>query len=163
LCLNWGSEVFAVDASGVRLVERRVASAEEDAALTQAAKLTVKGLAKRGLKAKIVSQPLNRRTIDLIPEPAWADPPKAMIGELLAPEAAKATVVSVGAEPTGVPGGVVYIGGGPPTFLGLLEDQVERRQHGEVPRPEPEPGWTLAVKEFDPHLERVHESQLALG
>jgi trehalose/maltose hydrolase-like predicted phosphorylase len=255
LCLNRGSEVFAVDASGVRLVGRRVASAEEDAALTEAAELTVERLAKRGLKAKIVSQRLNRRKIDLIPEPAWADPPKAMIGELLAAvearladhdltdlrevvelaeaaahtaglaeprvtsdakhieigltdksdsghwifaqlwsrgipagavlvagdefgrlgglpgsdslmlvlEAARATVVSVGAEPEGVPGGIVYIGGGPSTFLSLLEDQVERRRHGEVPRLEPEPGWVLAVQGFDPRLERVHESQLALG
>jgi trehalose/maltose hydrolase-like predicted phosphorylase len=255
LCLNRGSEVFAVDASGVRLVDRRVASAEEDAALTDAAKLTVKGLARRGLKAKIVSQRLNRRKIDLIPEPAWAHPLKAMSGELpapvearladhdfgavrevvelaeaaahtaglaeprvtsdgkhieigltdrsdsghwifaqlwsrgipagavliagdefgqlgglpgsdallLVPEAAKATVVSVGADPAGVPGGVVYIGGGPSAFLGLLEDQVERRQRGELPQFEPEPGWSLAVQEFDPQLERVHESQLALG
>jgi hypothetical protein len=255
LCLNRGSEVFAVDPSGVRLVDRRVASAQEDAALTAAAQLTVARLAERGLKAKIVSQRLNRRKIDLIPEPAWADPPKARIGELLAavearladhdftalrevvelaeaaartaglaeprvtsdakhieigltdkadsghwifaqlwrrgipagsvlvagdefgqlgglpgsdslmlvPEAAKATVVSVGAEPTGVPDGVIYIGGGPPAFLGLLEDQVERRRRGEVPQLEPERGWSLAVQAFDPHLERVHESQLTLA
>jgi trehalose/maltose hydrolase-like predicted phosphorylase len=255
LCLNRGSEVFAVDRSGVRLVDRRIASAQEDAALTAAAQLTVERLAERGLKAKIVSQRLNRRKIDLIPEPAWADPPKARIGELLAavearlaghdftalrevvelaeaaahtaglaeprvtsdakhieigltdksdsghwifaqlwrrgipagavvvagdefgplgglpgsdslmlvPEAAKATVVSVGAEPTGVPDGVIYIGGGPPAFLGLLEDQVERRRRGEVPRLEPERGWSLAVQAVDPHLERVHESQLTLA
>jgi trehalose/maltose hydrolase-like predicted phosphorylase len=255
LCLNRGSEVFAVDASGVRLVQRRVASAEENAALTAAAQLTVERLAKVGLKAEIVSQRLNRRKIDLIPEPAWADPPKARIGELLAavearlaehglaglrevvelaeeaareaglaeprvtsdakhveigltdksdsghwifsqlwrrgipagavlvagdefgqlgglpgsdslllvPEGAKATVVSVGVEPTGVPKGVILISDGPPAFLGLLEEQIERRRRGEVPRLEAEPGWALAVEGFDPHLERVYESQLALA
>ena len=208
-----------------------------------------------GLKAEIVSQRLNRRKIDLIPEPDWADPAKARIGELLAavearlaehgfadlrevvdlaveaareaglaeprvtsdakhveigltdksdsgrwifaqlwrrgigagsvlvagdefgrlgglpgsdslllvPEAARATIVSVGVEPTGVPEGVILIGGGPPLFLGLLEEQIERRRRGEVPGLEPEPGWALAVEGFDPHLERVHESQFALA
>ena len=36
------------------------------------------------MRAEIVSQRLNRRKIDLIPEPEWADPPKARISELLA-------------------------------------------------------------------------------
>ena len=38
---------------------------------------------RRGVRAEIVSQRLNRRKIDLIPEPEWADPPKARIAELL--------------------------------------------------------------------------------
>ena len=33
---------------------------------------------------KVVSERLNRRKVDLIPESEWADPPKARIGELLA-------------------------------------------------------------------------------
>ena len=36
------------------------------------------------MTAAVVSKRLNRRKIDLIPEPEWADPPKARIGELLA-------------------------------------------------------------------------------
>ena len=40
-------------------------------------------LARRGVHTVLVSQRLNRRKIDLIPEPEWADPPKARIGELL--------------------------------------------------------------------------------
>ena len=44
-----------------------------------------RGAARRPRRAaEIVSQRLNRRKIDLIPEPEWADPPKARIGELLA-------------------------------------------------------------------------------
>ena len=35
------------------------------------------------MAAEVVSKRLNRRKIDLIPEPAWAEPPKARIGELL--------------------------------------------------------------------------------
>jgi trehalose/maltose hydrolase-like predicted phosphorylase len=82
-CFNRGSEVFRVDETGPRLIERRLASAEEDAALTAAAEATVSALATGGLRAEIVSQRLNRRKIDLIPEPQWADPPKARIDELL--------------------------------------------------------------------------------
>ena len=83
LLVNRGSEVYRVAENGPVLVERRAATPEEDAALTAAAKLAVRRLAARGLEAKIVSERLNRRKIDLIPEPAWADPPKAHIAELL--------------------------------------------------------------------------------
>jgi hypothetical protein len=83
LCLNRGSEVFAGERAGPRLLHRGTATDEEDAALTAAAELTVQRLADQGLNTAIVSQRLNRRKIDLIPEPAWADPAKARIAELL--------------------------------------------------------------------------------
>jgi len=83
MLVNRGSEVFRVDPQGLVLVERRHASPQEDAALDAAAALTVERLAQQGLEARVVSQRLNRRKIDLIPEPAWADPPKARIDELL--------------------------------------------------------------------------------
>jgi len=83
LCLNRGSEVFAVGRDGPSLLWRRAATSEEDAALDRAAAATVAALARRGLVAEVVSERLNRRKIDLIPEPAWADPPKARIAELL--------------------------------------------------------------------------------
>ncbi len=83
LCLNRGSEVFSVGRDGPVPVHRRVATAEEDEALTAAADATVARLAERGMRAAIVSDRLNRRKIDLIPEPEWVDPPKARIDELL--------------------------------------------------------------------------------
>jgi trehalose/maltose hydrolase-like predicted phosphorylase len=83
-CVNRGSEVFRATEHGVELVFRRKASAAEDAALDAAAEETLAALATRGLRAEIVSQRLNRRKIDLIPEPEWLDPPKARIAELLA-------------------------------------------------------------------------------
>ena len=83
LALNRGSEVFRVDRQGPHLLHRRTASAEEDAALSRAAQLTVERLAASGLVARIVSERLNCRKIDLIPEPGWEDPPKARIDELL--------------------------------------------------------------------------------
>ena len=84
LLLNRGSEVFRVGAEGVELVARRSASEAQEVALDRAAALAVERLGARGLEARIVSQRLNRRKIDLIPTPDWADPPKARIDELLA-------------------------------------------------------------------------------
>lgn len=255
LLLNRGSEVFRVDDRGVHLVDRRTASPDEDAALTVAAERTVKQLGERGLRAEIVSRRLNRRKVDLIPEPEWADPPKARIAELLAavearlrraglsglpevvalateaaaeagladprvtsdakhveigltdksdsarwilrdlwsrgispglvliagdemgplgglpgsdslmlvPEAERATAVSVGVEPTGVPPGVIALGGGPDAFLDLLEDQLRRREGHEVPELDPDPSWVLVFEGFDAELERVREAQLTLA
>src|SRR5665213_2539491 len=76
ICCNRGSEVFVVTASGPELVHRRTASPEEDLALDRAAERTVERLRTRGLEANVVSQRINRRKIDLIPVPAWADPKK---------------------------------------------------------------------------------------
>jgi len=96
LCMNRGSEVFRADAEGLQLVDRREATPDEDAALDAAAEAAVAALAQRGLTTKIVSQRLNRRKIDLIPEPDWADPPKARIAELL--EAVKARLHQAGLD-----------------------------------------------------------------
>ena len=84
LGVNRGSELYRADAEGLHLVERREATAEEDAALDAAAQATVRELARRGIEAEIVSQRLNRRKVDLIPLAEWRDPPKARIAELLA-------------------------------------------------------------------------------
>jgi trehalose/maltose hydrolase-like predicted phosphorylase len=254
-CVNRGSEVYEADSEGLRLLLRRDASDEENAALDVAAAATVAELGRRGVDAAIVSQRLNRRKIDLIPLPEWEDPPKARIADLLAavearlrraglagvrdaveialdkarragvadprvtsdakhveigltdkadssrwvfdelwrsgvapslvliagdefgplggmlgsdsyllvPETARATVVSVGAEPTGTPAGVIALGGGPTSFRRILEDQLERRVRGDVPDVDDDPAWTLEVKGVDPRLERVHESLLALA
>jgi trehalose/maltose hydrolase-like predicted phosphorylase len=83
-CVNRGSEVYAANEDGLELVDARQATPEENAALDAAAAATVEQLARRGLHAEIVSQRLNRRKIDLIPEREWADPPKARIAELVA-------------------------------------------------------------------------------
>ncbi|MBD0349489.1 MAG: hypothetical protein ICV59_10085, partial [Thermoleophilia bacterium] len=255
ICVNRGSEVFVAGQHGVELVERRTATGEEDAALDAAARSTVAALAARGLQAEIVSQRLNRRKVDVIPEPDWVEPPKARIGDLLVavegrlraaglrglpevvqlaaaaarasgleeprvtsdakhveigltdkadaarwvfadlwrrgvspglvlvvgdefgslgglpgsdsllvvPEYEGAAVVSVGPEPTGAPPGVVHLGGGPEAFLALLEDQLARRERGDVPEIAEDADWTVAVDGLDPELERVHETLLTLA
>lgn len=82
---------------------------------------------------------------------------------LLVPKAGGAPVVSVGAEPTGVPAGVVHLGGGPEAFVAILEDQLERRRRGDVPDVAADPGWTFTADDVDPELERSHEALLVLA
>ena len=254
LCLNRGSEVFAVDAAGVRTVARRRASPAEEAALDRAADAAVAALADRGLECRIVSQRLNRRKIDIIPEPEWADPPKARIDELLVavtkrlltagfddladvvalassaahgaglerpcvtsdvkhveigltdksdsarwaadwlgqrgitgslvlvagdefgpvggatgsdammlvPELARASAVSVGVEPGGVPVGVRHLGGGPDRFAALLDAQLARRRARRVPWIDEDPAWVVQLPD-EPAMERAAEAIGALG
>ena len=254
-CVNRGSEVYRAGEHGLELLERRTATPQEEAALDRAAAATVAELGRRGVVAAVVSQRLNRRKIDLIPEPEWADPPKARISELLAavqdrlriaglnglgdaveiavatahdeglvdprvtsdakhieigltdkadaarwafaklacrgvgpglvlvagdefgplgglrgsdsflivPEGARATVISVGAEPSGSPADVHSLGGGPALFQRVLADQLERRQRWDVPELDGDPEWTLTVNGLDPQFERVHESHLTLA
>jgi trehalose/maltose hydrolase-like predicted phosphorylase len=256
LCLNRGSEVFRVGPDGPELVERREATPAEDEALTRAAERVVARLAERGLQAEIVAQRLNRRKVDLIPEPEWADPPKARISELLEavrerlraagisdvsevvdlaleasreaglvdakvtsdakhveigltdkadsaqwafdhlwqrgiapgavlvggdefgplggvagsdslllapPAAAAATAVTVGAEPLGVPDGILFLEGGPAAFVELLEDQLARRERGEPPGFDAPATWALDVEGLDPDHEEACESTLTLA
>jgi trehalose/maltose hydrolase-like predicted phosphorylase len=86
LMVNRGSEVYAHEVDGTRsLLWAREASSEEDAALDRAADAVRDRLAaEHGIEIDIIRNRLNRRKLDLIPTPEWADPPKARIGELLA-------------------------------------------------------------------------------
>lgn len=86
VCCNRGSEVYGFDARG-KLLQRwlRTATLGEERALTAIAESVRDEInARSGLEIGIVYDRLNRRKIDLIPLPEWADPPKAIIGELLA-------------------------------------------------------------------------------
>jgi trehalose/maltose hydrolase-like predicted phosphorylase len=254
-CVNRGSEVYRAGEHRLELLDRRTATPMEEAALDEAAAATVTELRRRGLAAEVVARRLNRRKVDLIPEPEWTDPPKAQISQLLmavqdrlwtagldgldavveiavaaardagladprvtsdakhieigltdkadsarwafsklarrgvgpglvlvagdefgllggvrgsdsfliVPEGARATVISVGAEPSGAPADVHALGGGPALFRHVLADQLERRRRWEVPELDDDPDWTLVVEGLDPQLERVHESRLALA
>jgi trehalose/maltose hydrolase-like predicted phosphorylase len=57
---------------------------------------------------------------------------------------------------------VAWIGGGSGAAASVLEDQIARRRHAELPIVVEDPDWTLAVVGVDPLLERVHESLLTL-
>jgi trehalose/maltose hydrolase-like predicted phosphorylase len=96
LCLNRGSEVFVVGPQGPEPVERRTATAKEEAALDGAASGALSALARRGLEARVVSSRLNRRKLDLIPEPEWSDPPKAGIADLEAAVEARLAAAGIG-------------------------------------------------------------------
>jgi trehalose/maltose hydrolase-like predicted phosphorylase/hydroxymethylpyrimidine pyrophosphatase-like HAD family hydrolase len=83
LALNRGSELFRVTETGPRLLNRRVETEANARLLDRAATTVAAALRDRGLPVEIVSHRINRRKIDLIPEPAWADPPKAEIDRLV--------------------------------------------------------------------------------
>jgi trehalose/maltose hydrolase-like predicted phosphorylase len=99
LMVNRGSEVYAYDTDGeLERLWLRTATPEEDAALDRIADGVRDRLAaEHGLEIGIIRDRLNRRKIDLIPTPEWADPPKERIGELLA---------AVTERLTPVPGGI---------------------------------------------------------
>ena len=99
LMVNRGSEVYAYDTEGeLERLWLRTATAAEEAALDRVANGVRDRLAaENGLEIGIIRDRLNRRKIDLIPTPEWADPPKQRIGELLA---------AVNERLAGVPGGI---------------------------------------------------------
>jgi trehalose/maltose hydrolase-like predicted phosphorylase len=83
LALNRGTELVQVTRAGPRLLSRRVETAAEQAALDQVADQVVAELSGRGLRVDLVGNRPNRRKIDLLPEPAWADPPKSRFAATL--------------------------------------------------------------------------------
>lgn len=85
VCANRGSEVYGFDVSG-NSARRflRQSTPQEEVALTAIAEQVRDAIRTRtGLDIGIVYDRLNRRKIDLIPLPEWADPPKSRIGELV--------------------------------------------------------------------------------
>ena len=84
LLLNRGRDAYAVGSHGPRLLERRPLDPAELECLDEAAERTRSWLDAAGLRDAVVVRRPNRVKIDLIPEAAWSDPPKARIAELLA-------------------------------------------------------------------------------
>ena len=66
-------------------------------------------------------------------------------GRMLVEALARCRAVSVGAEPDGVPAGVVHLAGGPDRLLELLDDQLDRRRARRVPEVDPDPRWVVPV------------------
>lgn len=84
---NRGSEIYGFPAPDGRplLLHRRVATPEEDRVLTEVAETLRRQIVERtGLDLQVIYDRLNRRKVDLIPIPAWADPPKAAMPRLRA-------------------------------------------------------------------------------
>jgi trehalose/maltose hydrolase-like predicted phosphorylase len=271
VCTNRGSEVYRFDRHGTPARRYlRVATPAEEEALTRVAEAVRAALARcTGLDVEVVHNRLNRRKIDLIPVPQWADPPKEAIGALLAAveerlrgaglegglaravilarEVARqhgladaritsdakhieigltdkgdsaawvrdhllrrlridpacvllagdefgpigglpgsddrmraaipdAVTISVGVEPTGVPAGVLYLGGGPTRFRALLLEQVRRHRLARLRRraraadriiqalePTHDPDWRLEQHGYVPALEHEYESRTTVS
>ena len=86
-CVNRGSEVYVAKEHGVEHHRAAQGDPRTKRQMLDAAAVAHgrRQLGRRGSgSAQVVAERLNRRKIDLIPEPEWADPPKAPISELLA-------------------------------------------------------------------------------
>lgn len=80
---NRGSEGWAFEPRAPIPRMRRVATKEEERALSQAAIAVAKALRdSHGLEVSVIFDRMNRRKIDLLPEEAFADPPKSELGWL---------------------------------------------------------------------------------
>ncbi|HLZ39008.1 MAG TPA: glycosyl hydrolase family 65 protein [Mycobacteriales bacterium] len=84
LCVDRGSEVFRVGPHGAQLVHRRTATAPEEGMLDAAVARVVERLTGAGVRTEVVGHRGHRRTLDLVPEPQWADAPDSRVGELVA-------------------------------------------------------------------------------
>ncbi|MHB1836851.1 MAG: hypothetical protein ACYCXW_18035, partial [Solirubrobacteraceae bacterium] len=58
---------------------------------------------------------------------------------------------------------VAFPGGRADALVALLEDQIARRERGELPIVVEDPEWALTIEGADPPLERVHESLVTLA
>jgi len=85
-CVNRGAEVYAFDGAGAPVrIRGRDANDEENRKMDKVSvELQQEYKDKYDLDVAIVYDRYNRRKLDIIPVPEWANPPKARIGELLA-------------------------------------------------------------------------------
>jgi len=84
ICTNRGSEVYDFDSDGKpHLIYRKVATQSENKALDESAINLQNRIKTQGMTSKITFNRLNRRKVDLIPEPEWTSPKKAQFRELL--------------------------------------------------------------------------------
>jgi alpha,alpha-trehalose phosphorylase len=83
LSTNRGSEVWGFDSDGaIKILYKREATADENRALDRAAMSLQHDIGARGLSSQVIFDRLNRRKVDLIPEPRWVDPKKSEFREL---------------------------------------------------------------------------------
>ncbi len=84
-CVNRGAEVYGFNGAGEPVrIRGREASDEENRKMDRVSvELEKEFKEKYGLDVAIIYDRFNRRKLDIIPMPEWADPPKERIGELL--------------------------------------------------------------------------------
>jgi trehalose/maltose hydrolase-like predicted phosphorylase len=158
LAVNRGSAVFRVDLDGPRPVWRR---ANTEAVEIARATATESVLA----DARVASdaKPDPRVTSDANPDPrVTSDATLDENGQAHASDSVRWIVSELWRR--GIASDQILIAGdelGP--VASLLEDQIARRGHGELPIVNDNAQWTLTIDDVDPMLERVNESLLTLA
>lgn len=84
-CVNRGAEVYGFDEAGEPVrIRGREANDKENRKMDRVSVEVEQEFKERyGLEVAIIYNRFNRRKLDIIPTPEWADPPKERIGELL--------------------------------------------------------------------------------
>lgn len=152
LALDRGSELYAVTHAGPELLHRRTdnrATDLSDSMRDVMGRLLLHGVA--GELVLVVGDAFGR---------GGTTPGRD--AQLLVPEARGAHAVSVGTEPEGVPPRVRHLGGGPRTFVRLLDEQLDRARRHRVPGVCLDPRWTIVEPRLDLARLRVTESLFTL-
>lgn len=96
LALNRGSELFEVGPAGPVLLADVPETADVRRRLDGTAHELAELLRGHGLAAEVVGHRLNRCKVDLVPAPAWSDPPKTRLRELVAEVTARLSAAGLG-------------------------------------------------------------------
>ncbi|MGD9701973.1 MAG: glycosyl hydrolase family 65 protein [Acidimicrobiia bacterium] len=161
LCVNGGAEVFEVGAEGVALVWRRpdgpVSTDNADSARWAAAWLAARGITgSLVLVCGVEFGPVGGVAGGVAGSVVGGD------SAMLVQELSRATVVSLGVEPGGVPDGIRHVGGGPDRFVALLDLQLARRRDRRVPWIDEDPAWVVPLP-YAPAAERAAEAMGTLA
>jgi trehalose/maltose hydrolase-like predicted phosphorylase len=145
----------------LRAVQARLAAASIDG-LTEAVQITREAATAAGMTDARVTSDVRHVEIGLTDT---SDSVRWIMRELWHAGIAPSQVLILGNELGLRAGlaGVARLCGGPATLVAVLEDQVARRRHGELPIAELDPAWALVLDGSDPLLERLHESLCTLA
>jgi trehalose/maltose hydrolase-like predicted phosphorylase len=143
LCVDHGSAVFTVDATGPTRTLRGTPDTPE--AIWWAAGW----LAERGITGGLI----------LVVETAIDG--RRPLGASRASLLARATTASIGDGARGLPPAVIHVGGGAARLLQILDVQLALRRDGRVPSIDLDPSWVVELPD-EPAMERVAEALGAL-
>jgi trehalose/maltose hydrolase-like predicted phosphorylase len=149
VCADDGAGIFELGPAGPRLVRRAVGPTKRSDAL----RAVLGTFADRGVGAGLV----------LVVGDEFGPEAEGAGVLSLVPEAARAVAVSVGMGPGDASEGVLHLGGGAGTLLGLLDEQLRRRRRRRVPTVDEDPAWTIRETGTDPLRHRVTETLFTLG
>jgi trehalose/maltose hydrolase-like predicted phosphorylase len=156
LSVDEGRALFEVVPVGPQLIQQGEPGDSDDAPWWEAAMRDIlDSLAGRGVGSGLV--------MIVATEPGVAGGVIGRAAGPLVPPMGRTVVVSVSTDPARVPAGAVYVSGGSPVLLALLDEQLHRRRRRRVPTVDEDPAWIIRETGADPLRHRVTETLFTLG